>query len=217
MSVTLSARLRSETSALHRQVESSLFMQRFLGSQLNLRGYCLLMRNLEPVYLELEQALERHAGDGAIAPVYMPQLFRTVPIQHDLHALHGNTWPQDFEVLPSSQAYAARLRELSASSPALLPAHAYVRYLGDLSGGQMLRDIVVRSLQLPAQDAATSFYEFGPPTEVSRLAQALRAGLNLVARDEAHAKAVVDEAKWAFGMHGLLFNELAQACGLTPL
>jgi heme oxygenase len=217
VSVTLSARLRSETSALHRQVESSLFMQEFLGSRLDLRGYCLLMRNLEPIYHELEQGLELHAHDRAVAPVYLPALFRTRSLRLDLQALHGITWPKDFEVLPSTLAYAGRLRELNAASPALLSAHAYVRYLGDLSGGQMLRDIVVRSLQLPVQVLATSFYEFGPPAEVALLALGLRAGLNQVAHDDAGEEAIVAEAKLAFGMHGLLFDELSQACGLTLL
>ena len=217
MSVTLAARLRSETSTLHREVESSVFMQRFLGSRLDLRGYCLLMRNLEPIYLELEQGLHQHAGEKALAPVYMPEVFRTPSLRQDLQALHGSTWPQDFEVLPSTVAYAARLRTISASAPALLSAHAYVRYLGDLSGGQMLRDIVVSSLQLPAQDAGTAFYEFGPPSDVARLARALRAGLDQVASDEAAEAAIVAEAIWAFEMHGRLFDELSLACGLTPL
>ena len=217
MSLTLAARLRSETSALHRQVESTLFMQHLLRDRLDRRGYCLHLRNLEPVYSELEKGLERHAGNEDVAPVYFPNMFRTLPLQQDLQALHGVTWPQDFEVLPSTLTYAARLRELSASAPVLLSAHAYVRYLGDLSGGQMLRNIVVRSLQLPPQGGGTAFYEFGEPPEVARLAQTLRAGLDQVTRDKAASDAVVAEALWAFEMHEKLFDELSQALALTPL
>ena len=217
MSLSLAARLRSDTSALHRQVESSLFMQHLLRGRLDRHGYCLHLRNLEPVYSELEQGLALHAGDPKVAPVFLPDMFRALPLQSDLQALHGNTWPQDLEVLPSTQAYVARLRELSATAPALLPAHAYVRYLGDLSGGQMLRNIVARSLQLLPDGGGTAFYEFGAPAEVARLAQALRAGIDDMTHDQAGMDAVVAEALWAFEMHEKLFDELAQALSLTPL
>ena len=217
MSVTLAARLRAETSALHRQAESTLFMQQLLGGRLDRSSYCLLLRNLEPLYSDLEQGLSLHAGDAAVAPVYLPEMFRTRTLQLDLQALYGSTWAQDFDVMPSVLVYTERLRELGVSSPALLSAHAYVRYLGDLSGGQMLRDIVVRSLQLAPPGKGTAFYEFGPPSEVAGLALALRSGLNEVARDEAGQEAIVAESKWAFEMHCRLFDELSQACLLRPL
>lgn len=41
-------------------------------------------------------------------------------------------------VAPTAGLYVTRLTALIHKEPLLLLAHAYVRYLGDLSGGQML-------------------------------------------------------------------------------
>ncbi|HMT20333.1 MAG TPA: methylenetetrahydrofolate reductase, partial [Promineifilum sp.] len=63
----------------------------------------------------------------------------------DLAALHGAD-AQALPIVPAGDASRARLAALSASEPAGLVAHAYVRYMGDLSRGQLLREIVARSL-----------------------------------------------------------------------
>ena len=60
--------------------------------------------------------------------------------------------------------YISRIQHLSddASDPAPLLAHSYVRYLGDLSGGQVIRRRVIKSYNL-AEDGdsrGTQFYEF---------------------------------------------------------
>lgn len=57
--------------------------------------------------------------------------------------------------------YLSHVRTLSAShvtAPGLL-AHAYVRYLGDLSGGQFIGARVKKSFDLPGDDG-TRFYQF---------------------------------------------------------
>ena len=58
--------------------------------------------------------------------------------------------------------YAGRIASLSASpEPAPLLAHAYVRYLGDLSGGQVIRRRVARAYGLEEDNGAgVAFYEF---------------------------------------------------------
>ncbi|GHJ83766.1 hypothetical protein NliqN6_0168 [Naganishia liquefaciens] len=70
-------------------------------------------------------------------------------------------------------AFTSRLTDLSAARPALLLAHAYVRYLGDLSGGQLVRSRIRRvyaldppstssepSAESVTEQAGTQFYEF---------------------------------------------------------
>jgi heme oxygenase (biliverdin-producing, ferredoxin) len=47
---------------------------------------------------------------------------------------------------PVLRAYRDRVAELAGRAPLLLAAHAYVRYLGDLSGGRMLGRAMRRSL-----------------------------------------------------------------------
>jgi hypothetical protein len=66
--------------------------------------------------------------------------------------------------------------DLDQSRPALLLAHAYVRYLGDLSAGQLLRGIVARGAAL-AGTTAVAFYDFGDALSIHNLTHAFRAGL----------------------------------------
>ena len=187
-------------------------MAAFLGGKLTQRGYTLLLRNLEPIYRELEAALGCHATHPGIEPLIHPRMFRLPALHRDLETLHGSCWRDELEFLDSSTAYATRLRHLADFQPELLAAHAYVRYLGDLSGGQMLAGIVARSLTLPNLDGTytgTDFYDFGGTDEVSKLTAAFRSGLDTLPAD-----GIVAEARLAFELHGQLFDDLANCCGL---
>ncbi len=206
MSLTLAERLRAETSALHTQAEKSPFMAALIRGQLDRSACCLLLRSLEPVYRELEAGLTRNASHPLVAPIFFPVLFRSNALRLDLQALHGATWEQDIRVMPAGLDYARRLAGIAQSSPGLLAAHAYVRYLGDLSGGQLLRGITARSLGLGPGDGGTAFYDFGAASDAAALARALRAGLNDITAGE---DAIVAEAQLAFAMHCKLFAELA--------
>jgi heme oxygenase (biliverdin-producing, ferredoxin) len=212
MVVALAARLREETRALHTQVERSPFVAELLGGRLTKPAYALMLRNLEPIYFELEAGLLRHAANASIRPLFHPPLFRLRALHCDLERLHGQRWRDELKLLNGTTAYAARLRYLTECKPELLAAHAYVRYLGDLSGGQRLAGIVARSLGLPVNSGdnwGTDFYNFGGPDEVLRLSQAFRSGLAMLSAD-----GVVAEARLAFEMHGQLFEELANFCDL---
>jgi heme oxygenase (biliverdin-producing, ferredoxin) len=105
-----------------------------------------------------------------LAPTFNPVLFnRTKSLSEDIsylldvpesswqsHSIHTTLTshpPAPFN------AYTARLRKLGDSEPAALLAHAYVRYLGDLSGGQFIRRRIAKAYGL-SDGAGTAFYEF---------------------------------------------------------
>lgn len=57
--------------------------------------------------------------------------------------------------------FKSHLETLGATHPGLLLAHAYVRYLGDLSGGQLIAAKIRRVYGIPPPPAGgTAFYEF---------------------------------------------------------
>lgn len=214
MTAPLAERLKTETRALHTSAERSAFMGVLLKGRMERRAYCALLRNLHGIYAVLEPALERHAQHPAIAPVYLPALWRGPALEHDLDVLHGAGWRDDLPLQSAALDYTRRLRELGAARPALLLAHAYVRYLGDLSGGQMMGGIVARTL--PSPDArAVAFYDFGDAECTRALTRAFRTGLGLVVADAALADELVREARHAFELHARLFDELANAYGLV--
>jgi heme oxygenase len=207
LNLSLAQRLKTETRALHTGAERSKFMQALLSGRLDRTAYCSLLRNLHALYAVLEPALERHAKLPEIAPVFLPMLWRTQALCHDLAALHGPGWAEAIALQPATSVYVDRLHDLDQSRPALLLAHAYVRYLGDLSGGQLLRGIVAKNPAL-AGDTAISFYDFGNALATGKLTQAFRAGLAAVPTDDKLAAALIDEAKLAFEGHRELFDQL---------
>ena len=211
VAMTLGECLKAETWGLHTEVERSEFIRALLRGEMNLRPYCALLRNLYEIYTTLEAALARHAAHPVLAPLALAGLARAHHLAADLDSLHGPRWPNEIAVQGACRDYVNRLTQLGQAEPELLVAHAYVRYLGDLSGGQMLRRIVSGSLQL-AEPAGTRFYDFGSPAEAVALAQRFRAGVDaIVAKPEVKA-AIVEEARRSFHLHRQLFDELANAC-----
>jgi heme oxygenase (biliverdin-producing, ferredoxin) len=238
LSRRLAERLRTETRALHAAAERTALMSALMRGTLDRATYCALLRNLHAIYAALEPALQRHAQHPALAALRLPGLARSAALEHDLHVLHGPHWASELAVCPAASAYAARVRGLDAAQPALLAAHAYVRYLGDLSGGQQLRGVVAR-ITSPAGASATAFYEFGDAAQARALTQAFRDGLAEVSRHAAHdaaldiahdtaqdtaqdaalgaahEDALVAEAAWAYEAHRQLFEALMTS-GVPP-
>ena len=103
MRVSLPERLKTETRALHTVAERSTFMQMLLSGRLDRLAYCALLRNLHAVYAALEPALARHASLPAIAPVFLPALWRAGALQHDLDALHGPGWAKAIALQPQQR------------------------------------------------------------------------------------------------------------------
>jgi len=219
MTLRLAERLRLATREAHVDLERRPFVQRLMAGRLGPGGYGALLHNLLPLYQALEDGLRAHAANPAVAAVWHEGLARAPALAQDLHALQGSPTPDQAQLVPAAQAYAGHLRQLALQAPRLLCAHAYVRYLGDLSGGQMLRRQVARGLGR-SDGVGLAFYEFGDAAQVRTLAQDLRAGLDRLggadAADAADAAdvadvadaALVDEACTAFARHGLLFDEL---------
>lgn len=207
--MSLSSGLRDGTAALHRAAESAGAMRLLLDGRLGRQRYGSMLRSLHAIYASLEQALQQHQQHPLLAPILLPGLARAGPLEADLQALCGPAWLRELAIAPAAQRYARRLRLLARLCPHRLAAHAYVRYLGDLHGGQALRVIVARSLQL-RDGSGVAFYEFGAEDEVRDLIARFRRGLDEIEqRDPVSAAALVHEAQAAFRLHIRLFEELA--------
>lgn len=212
----LAGALRQGTQALHTTVERSHYMRTLLRGQMPRAGYLLLLRNLHPLYEALEAALQTHRNHPLLQALHDPRLARSATLTQDLEALHGTGWPAAYPVQAATTAYVQRLQTLARETPELLVAHAYVRYLGDLSGGQQLQRIVARSLQLPDDGTGTRFYDFGEAAQAQALRTRFREGLDSVAPEAALVERIVAEAQNAFLRHQQLFEELATAAALAP-
>lgn len=205
-SADLAAQLKAATGSLHRQVERSRLMARLLRRDLPRQNYLQLMHNLQAIYAALEPALSRHAADPALAPVLLPGMFRAEALAADLALLSPGDTPTS-PLVPATGRYVERLHELDRDAPGLLVAHAYVRYLGDLNGGQALQRLVARAYGLE-EGAGTRFYDFGTRATQQLMLRGFRIGLGAIGRQSAQAQAIVAEAVSAFECHAEIFDEL---------
>ena len=208
MAIPITERLKEATRTLHTEVERAGVMRLLLRGQLERVEYCCMLRNFHAIYGELERGFVRHASHPALVALHCEPLFRSKALREDLNVLHGADWADSIALTEAAKSYVEHLHGLSERTPLMLGAHAYVRYLGDLSGGQMLTRIVTRSFDLPPGEGV-NFYAFGGVDDVKCLAQTFRLGLDRLADTESSAQGLVDEACAAFTRHRSLFEELA--------
>ncbi len=202
----LSLRLRHATMDSHHRAERSGAMHALLQGRLARERYCVMLRNFHALYAALESALDRNAGSPAVAAIRMPELYREPALRRDLEYLGGEQWSQ-WPLAAAMRVYVARLGQLSGPRVHLLVAHAYVRYLGDLSGGQMLKDIVTRTMGL-VDGAGSAFYAFGADVSPDATKHRFRTALDTLPVDDSASADIIEEASSAFALHVRLFEEL---------
>ena len=94
-------------------------------------------------------------------------------------------------------AYTSRLQHLADREPAALLAHAYVRYLGDLSGGQFIKRRIAKAYDLE-DSRGLSFYDFkqlggnawSTIGDMKKIKEWYREGMNAGAGDNARLKSM---------------------------
>jgi heme oxygenase (biliverdin-producing, ferredoxin) len=187
------------TKTLHVEAERTGIIRNLLRGNASREGYVLLMRNLLPAYRVLEQGLSRHRGSPGLAELADYRLDRAGAIEADLVALGGNDWEQNIALLDAGKKYAGRIAKAAKGDGARLIAHAYTRYLGDLSGGLILQRLLVRSLGL--RPAELSFYDFPRFSDLSVLKADYREALDRAGSLVADPLAVVEEGAIAFSLN----------------
>jgi heme oxygenase len=207
MSSNLATKLREGTKKAHTMAENVGFVKCFLKGVVEKTSYRKLVGNLYFVYSAMEEEMERHLQHPILSKIYYPQLNRKASLEQDLTFYYGAGWREHVAASPAGQAYVQRIREISATAPELLVAHSYTRYLGDLSGGQILKGIAQRAMNL-SDGEGIAFYEFPEIQDEKAFKATYRQAMNDLPLDEAAADRIVDEANAAFGMNMKLFQEL---------
>lgn len=201
--------MRERTRTLHVTAERTGLVAELLHGRGTRHAYALLLRNLLPVYEALEAELLRHQASPAIGLIVRPELHRSASIRRDLARLDGS----DLPLLSEAIAYVGAIREAGSGAGHALLAHAYTRYLGDLSGGQIIKKILARSLGL--QPEALSFYAFPEIADIPRFKDDYRDALERAGAATTEHDAVVEEAALAFRLNITLSQALHEAAGLA--
>lgn len=188
---------RAATDELHRVAERSGFVACLLRGRFDAAQYAVYLRGLLAVYAALEDGMSRHREEPSIAAIFDPRLFRAAAIRVDLVTLAGPDWPCRIPLVEAAASYGRHLAALADADPGLLVAHAYVRYLGDLNGGRILKRRIAASLG-PLRAGATAFHEFPAETQTPAFKLAYRTAFDRSGRGSGEREALVAEARRAF-------------------
>jgi heme oxygenase len=206
----LSIALREGTQKSHTLAENTAFMKCFLKGIVEHEPLRKLFANLYFVYTALENALIENAHHPVLRGIYFPELNRAASLAEDLVFYYGENWQEAIAPSEAGQRYCERIKALAQNDPVLLIAHAYTRYMGDLSGGQGLKSIIRSALNLTGTDG-TKFYEFEQIPNVgakNAFKEFYRNALNALPLDAATIERIVAEANLAFTLNRDVMHEL---------
>jgi heme oxygenase len=191
----LSDMLRERTKRLHATAERSGVIADILQRRADRAGYALFLRNLLPAYERLETELSSRQAHPVLGIFAHRALQRSDRLRSDVCRIAGADWEKTLPLLKSGIAYTAGISHAAVGDGLRLASHAYVRYLGDLSGGQVLKKLLGKSLTLPAD--ALTVYDF-PDTDTQTLKYELRDALDHAGRITDDPHMLVVEAMTAF-------------------
>ncbi|WP_392670046.1 heme oxygenase (biliverdin-producing) [Streptomyces sp. LN785] len=207
--------IRTASHEQHTEAETSTFMSDLLGGRLGLDAYARYTEQLWFVYRALEDGAEALRGDPVAGPFVRPELMRTAALESDLTHLRGARWREGLEPLPATAAYADRVAACARTWPAGYIAHHYTRYLGDLSGGQIIRDRAERTWGFAHKGDGVRFYVFESIPNPASFKRGYRELLDAVDADELEKQRIVDECKRAFSLNTAVFRELGEVFPLS--
>ncbi|GAA1925242.1 heme oxygenase (biliverdin-producing) [Nocardioides hwasunensis] len=205
----LSLAMREGSQAAHTEAESSAFMAELTSARVNAFGVRDYLLRFREVYRTMELLGTELSADPAVAAVVDPALDRLPAIEQDLAywaEVAGAPAPAVFHS-PATDAYVARLLEVRAWAP-LFVAHHYTRYLGDLSGGQVIGRVLDRELGLEGR--GTAFYAFPAIPKPKPYKDGYRARLDALGLTPEQRAAVVGEVSVAFNLNQAIFTELGE-------
>ncbi|MEL6543350.1 MAG: biliverdin-producing heme oxygenase [Myxococcota bacterium] len=202
----LSKELREGTVEAHRTAERASYVRAFLRGILDPASYLALLERLLPVYRNLEAALRAHRDHPAIGSLYRGELLRQSALEQDIRYFGGD--PASSRPLSAAtQCYVDRIRGVAQDRPELLIAHAYTRYLGDLSGGRVMGKMMRKSLNL-CEGEGDTFYRFPEVSDAKAYKLAYKVMLDSLPVRSVRTDEIVTEARHAFALNRALFDEL---------
>lgn len=218
----LASAMREGTKVVHRAAETSVFTKRFLKGEINADEYGRYINSLYFVYKYMEELLEQYKEHQVVKIIHFPlELNRRESIEKDLEYFYGQeriaelTDPES--MTPAVQKYVQAMKDACAKSPALLIAHSYSRYLGDLSGGQILAKRLKKAvLKLDENDGSwdttegLNFYLFNNLGNQTDFKNFYRERLNAAKVDQNTRDLIVAEAVNSFELNIALFDEIQE-------
>ncbi len=209
MSVALATQLREGTKKSHTMAENTGFVTCFLKGVVDKSTYRKLIADLYFVYSAMEHEICRLSKEQhpVVSLIGFEELNRCKTLEQDLDFYFGEDWRNILKPSSSAQAYRERINHVAKNSPELLVGHHYTRYIGDLSGGQILKKIAQKAMNIDGKNGLR-FYDFDQIDDQKEFKLKYSNALNLLPIDQSMADSIVEEANLAFKYNMDMFQEL---------
>ena len=204
---TFAKQLKEGTKKSHSAAENTTFVKSFLRGVVNKESYRALVNDLYFVYCALEEEVGNLKDHPVIGNLQLSDLNRRDALEMDLRYYYGPIWRSLIKPSEACERYVNRIREVAKNEPELLVGHHYTRYLGDLSGGQILKGIAQKALEL-GDGQGLKFYDFEKIEDTKAYKAGYRGILNDLPIDQHQADAIIVEANYAFRLNMYMFDTL---------
>lgn len=201
------AQIKQGTKESHSAAENTKFVASFLRGVLDPEEYRKLIANFYFVYSAMEEEVEALKDHPVVGKINLPELPRKESLKEDLSYYYGPSWETEIKQSEACVKYVNRIREIAKDDPKLLVGHHYTRYLGDLSGGQILRGIAENSLK-PEKGKGLSFYDFSEISDSKNYKKVYRQLLDGLDVGQDDVDNIIREANYAFKLNMYMFDEL---------
>lgn len=210
----LSEAVRAASQDAHGEAEQAPFVTALLAGRQPLERYARLLVQHRAVYAALEGAVPRLAHQPELRPFLDDVLWRLPALEADVVALLGTGWQgrPGAALLPATLEYRERLLEVGTTWPAGWLAHHYVRYLGDLSGGQHIRRRVEDVYGIDAT-CGTACFDFPGIPSPERWKGAYRAHLDALPWGPEERASFTAEVLEGYRLSSALFEQLSATGG----
>ncbi|KAI9255538.1 heme oxygenase-domain-containing protein [Sporodiniella umbellata] len=207
---------------LHTLATSSSFTQSFVRGNIGTDEYGLYLNSLYFIYNTLESLLEKHKKNPAVNLIHFPkELNRRESILKDLAFFYGEDKVGDLispkNMISTVKSYVSAMEKASKTESALLIAHSYSRYLGDLNGGPtFLRGLKKHILKYDVNTTiwdsteGSNFYQFNNLGNEAEFKGIYRERLNCTNLNAETQEMVVKEAAKSIRLNIAMFNEIRE-------
>lgn len=201
------AQIKLRTNQAHQAAEEAPFIAELMGGGLGPLAYLDYLRALAPIYLRMESLFLANSEKEPLSYLDHRALDRASLIIEDIKYLEKNLETEERKSpLPSVITYMQVLTD--DISPIRLSAHHYIRYLGDLSGGQAIARLVSRHYQIPAE--GLNFYKFEGVGDIVFYKKRYRDFLNLIPFNESEREEFLQEVEKLYQLSREIFLDLGK-------
>ena len=205
--MAFSKELKIGTKKSHSAAENTTFVASFLRGVVSKESYKKLVSDLYFVYSAMEEEVENLKDHPIIGQIQLSDLKRVNALEQDLRFYYGPIWRSIITPSEACNQYVNRIREVAKNEPELLVGHHYTRYLGDLSGGQILKGIAEKALAL-GDGQGLKFYDFEKIEDTKAYKAGYRGILDGLPITEHQANSIIVEANYAFRLNMYMFDTL---------